>query len=102
MTAHTQEVRRLRPQLVWRWLVRLPANILILLVRFYQVFISPLSAPSCRFYPCCSQYSRVSLQRFGAVKGTWLTVRRLLRCHPWNPGGVDHVPAAKPRGVDRN
>ena len=48
--------------------------------------------PSCRFYPSCSAYAITALERFGPVKGTWLTVRRLLRCHPWNPGGVDHVP----------
>ena len=78
---------------------------LILLVRAYQLLISPLTPPSCRFYPSCSAYAVTALERFGPVKGTWLAVRRLLRCHPWNPAGVDHVPerasghapAARPR-----
>lgn len=65
---------------------------LIWLVRAYQLLISPLSPPSCRFYPSCSAYAVTALQRFGPVKGTWLAVWRLLRCNPWNPGGVDHVP----------
>jgi uncharacterized protein len=65
---------------------------LIWLVRAYQLLISPLTPPSCRFYPCCSSYAITALRRFGPLKGSWLTVRRLLRCNPWNPGGVDHVP----------
>ncbi len=65
---------------------------LIGLVRAYQLFLSPLLPSSCRFYPSCSAYSLTALRRFGPVRGTWLTVRRLGRCHPWNPGGVDHVP----------
>ncbi len=65
---------------------------LIWLVRAYQLVISPMTPPSCRFYPSCSAYAITALERFGPVRGTWLTVRRLLRCHPWNPGGVDHVP----------
>lgn len=65
---------------------------LIWLVRAYQLLISPLTPPSCRFYPCCSSYAITALRRFGPLKGSWLTARRLLRCNPWNPGGVDHVP----------
>ncbi|WP_068430867.1 membrane protein insertion efficiency factor YidD [Piscicoccus intestinalis] len=65
---------------------------LIAFVRAYQMFLSPLLPSSCRFYPSCSAYSLTALRRFGPVRGTWLTVRRLGRCHPWNPGGVDHVP----------
>ena len=71
---------------------RLLALPLIWLVRVYQLVISPMTPPSCRFYPSCSSYAITALERFGPLKGTWLTVRRLLRCHPWNPGGVDHVP----------
>lgn len=67
------------------------------LVRAYQLFISPMLPPSCRFYPSCSAYALTALRRFGPIRGTWLAVRRLARCHPWNPGGVDHVPA---RGED--
>ena len=65
---------------------------LVLAVRLYQRFISPLRPATCRFYPSCSQYAVTALTRFGPVRGTWLTVRRLGRCHPWNPGRVDPVP----------
>ena len=65
---------------------------LIWLIRFYQLVISPLTPPTCRYYPSCSAYALTAIQRFGPLKGTWLAVRRLLRCHPWTPGGVDHVP----------
>jgi len=65
------------------------------LVRGYQLVISPMLGPRCRFYPSCSAYALTALQRHGAVKGTWLAVRRVGRCHPWNPGGVDHVPPAR-------
>lgn len=78
-----------------RLLVRLPTLALMLLVRGYQLVVSPLLGPSCRFYPSCSAYGLESLRVHGAVRGTWLTVRRLLRCHPWNPGGVDEVPPAR-------
>lgn len=71
---------------------RLAALPLIALVRFYQVVISPLTPPTCRYYPSCSAYAVTALQRFGLFKGTWLALRRVLRCHPWAPGGVDHVP----------
>lgn len=71
---------------------RLLALPLIALVRFYQIVISPLTPPTCRYYPSCSSYAVTALQRFGPLKGTWLAVRRVLRCHPWAPGGVDHVP----------
>jgi uncharacterized protein len=68
------------------------ASPLIFAVRLYQRFISPLSGPSCRFYPSCSAYAVTALTRFGPLRGGWLTLRRLARCHPWNPGGVDPVP----------
>jgi len=73
---------------------RLPVLLLTLLVRGYQVLISPLLGPRCRFYPSCSAYALTAVQRHGAIRGSWLAVRRLARCHPWNPGGVDHVPPA--------
>lgn len=78
-------------------LVQLPARVLVVLVRVYQLVISPLTPPTCRFYPSCSQYAVIALTRHGAVRGTWLAVRRVLRCHPWNPGGVDDVPPAAAR-----
>lgn len=71
---------------------RLVALPLIWLIKGYQLVISPLTPPSCRYYPSCSAYALTAIQRFGPIKGTWLAVRRLLRCHPWTPGGVDHVP----------
>lgn len=65
---------------------------LVSLVRLYQRWISPMRPPTCRFYPSCSAYAVTALERFGPFRGSWLAARRLLRCHPWNPGGVDHVP----------
>ena len=77
---------------------RVPVLLLTGLLRGYQTFVSPLTGPSCRYYPSCSQYALVAVRRHGAVRGGWLAVRRLLRCHPWTPGGVDDVPP--PRGHD--
>ncbi|MGP1486272.1 MAG: membrane protein insertion efficiency factor YidD [Peptostreptococcus stomatis] len=59
------------------------------LVRFYQVVISPLKGPTCRFYPTCSQYSIQALKKYGFLKGLWLTLRRVSKCHPFHPGGYD-------------
>jgi putative membrane protein insertion efficiency factor len=67
-------------------------TVMIGFIRFYQRFISPLTPPTCRFYPTCSHYGLEAYRRFGAVKGTWLTLRRILKCHPFHPGGVDPVP----------
>ena len=64
----------------------------IWLIRVYQQVWSPMRPQTCRFYPSCSAYAVTALQRFGLLRGSWLAARRLLRCHPWNPGGVDHVP----------
>lgn len=66
--------------------------ICVLLIRFYQMFISPLTPPSCRFYPTCSQYALEAISRFGVLKGGWLAIRRLLKCHPFHRGGYDPVP----------
>jgi len=62
------------------------------LVRGYQRAISPLIPPACRFSPSCSEYMRVAIERYGLGRGTWLGLRRLLRCHPFHPGGFDPVP----------
>lgn len=70
-------------------------KIFITLIRFYQVVISPIKPPSCRFYPTCSQYGLEAIQRFGAIKGGWLTIKRISKCHPFHPGGVDPVPDKK-------
>jgi putative membrane protein insertion efficiency factor len=70
---------------------------LIWFIRAYQLVISPMRPPTCRYYPSCSAYAVTALERHGLARGTWLAVRRLLRCHPWTPGGVDHVPPAASR-----
>lgn len=67
---------------------------LIALVWVYQWTISPMLGPTCKFYPSCSAYAVDALKAHGVFRGTWLTGRRLLRCHPWSDGGVDHVPAS--------
>lgn len=67
-------------------------NILILLIRAYRYLISPLLGPHCRFYPTCSCYAQTALEQHGLIRGGWLGLRRLSRCHPWHPGGVDPVP----------
>lgn len=68
---------------------------LISLVRGYQVFISPYLPNACRYTPTCSQYSIEALDRFGVAQGSWLTVKRICRCHPGYPGGYDPVPEKK-------
>lgn len=67
-------------------------KIFIALIRFYQVVISPLKPPTCRFYPTCSHYGLEAIQRFGAIKGGYLAIKRILKCHPFHPGGLDPVP----------
>ncbi|TWI60617.1 hypothetical protein IP91_05025 [Pseudoduganella lurida] len=71
-------------------------TVLTWLLRAYQVAISPLMPPSCRFYPSCSNYAIEALRVHGAAKGSWLAARRLCRCHPWNAGGLDPVPPHSP------
>lgn len=66
--------------------------LLILPIRFYQLAISPLMAPHCRFYPTCSAYAVEAIQRFGAARGACLALNRIRRCHPWAEGGLDPVP----------
>jgi len=65
---------------------------LILLIRFYQLFISPMVGSNCRFYPTCSHYAKEAIEQHGALKGSWLAIRRIGRCNPWHEGGVDLVP----------
>jgi putative membrane protein insertion efficiency factor len=62
-----------------------------ILIGLYQYLLSPLLGKQCRFFPSCSEYTKESVTRFGVIKGLWLSVKRLLRCHPWNEGGYDPV-----------
>ena len=70
-------------------------RVLILPIRGYQRFLSPLFPPVCRFYPSCSTYALEALRVHGALHGLWLGIRRIARCHPFNPGGLDPVPPAR-------
>ncbi|TWT76556.1 putative membrane protein insertion efficiency factor [Planctomycetes bacterium CA13] len=63
--------------------------LLVAVIRFYQLAISPLLGPNCRFTPTCSQYAMEAIRRYGILRGSYRAVRRILRCHPWNPGGYD-------------
>lgn len=67
-------------------------QLVIGLIKLYQYCISPLTPPSCRFCPTCSNYAQEALTKYGFVKGMWLSIKRVLRCHPWNDGGYDPVP----------
>jgi putative membrane protein insertion efficiency factor len=71
---------------------------LILLVKLYQWCLSPFFGGQCRFYPSCSVYAAEAIDTHGALRGTWLAIRRIGRCHPWHPGGVDPVPPVKDEG----
>lgn len=80
-----------------RFTSRAAVFVLVTLVRAYQLLVSPTLGPTCRFYPSCSAYAVEALRTHGPLRGTWLTIRRLGRCHPWNPGGVDAVPPREGR-----
>ncbi|WP_293736096.1 membrane protein insertion efficiency factor YidD [Phascolarctobacterium succinatutens] len=67
------------------------SRILILCIRFYQIFISPLFPPTCRFYPTCSAYAIEAIQKKGPLRGSWLALKRICKCHPYHPGGYDPV-----------
>jgi putative membrane protein insertion efficiency factor len=70
------------------------ARLLRRLIRGYQLLISPLLGPNCRYYPTCSAYAMQAVEIHGALRGGWLALRRIARCHPWHEGGYDPVPAA--------
>jgi len=85
-------------RVVWAWdhsLGWVLKWLLIIVIRGYQLTLSKLLMPSCRFYPSCSEYGLQSVVQHGALKGTCLTVWRLLRCNPWNAGGIDPVPSGR-------
>ncbi|OQX27057.1 MAG: membrane protein insertion efficiency factor YidD [Desulfobacteraceae bacterium IS3] len=67
-------------------------TVFMILIRIYQCSISPFLGPACRFYPTCSEYGFQAVSRYGLLKGVRLTAKRILRCHPWHPGGFDPVP----------
>ena len=76
-----------------RRFIRACSNLLVRgavgLVRFYQLYISPLKGPTCRFYPTCSSYSIQAFKKYGFLRGLWLTIKRVSKCHPFHPGGYD-------------
>ncbi|MFN2350334.1 MAG: membrane protein insertion efficiency factor YidD [Kiritimatiellia bacterium] len=67
-------------------------HLISMMISAYQCLLSPVFGPCCRFYPSCSEFCREAIMRHGLMRGGYLTMRRLLRCHPWHPGGVDPVP----------
>jgi len=71
------------------------ARALAFFVRIYRAVVSPLFPPRCRFWPSCSAYALEALEAHGAFRGSWLAIRRILRCHPFHPGGIDPVPPAE-------
>ncbi len=78
------------------------SQLLIVIIKGYRYCISPFIGQHCRFYPSCSEYALLSLQRFGLIKGSYLTIKRLLKCQPFHPGGVDDVPELSTNQKDLN
>ena len=75
-----------------RFLKQIPKRALLWLIQFYRVAISPMHRPCCRYIPTCSQYAMQAIQKYGAIKGGYLALRRILRCNPFSKGGYDPVP----------
>jgi len=86
--------------LFFKWFKKVLSWPFIFLIRVYQIFISPLTPPSCRFYPSCSSYGLEAFRRHNPIKAFGLTVWRVLRCNPWNPGGYDPVPGTEEDGEE--
>ena len=66
-------------------------KMIIMVIKFYRIFISPLKQPTCRFVPTCSEYALLAVEKYGVIRGVWLAIKRFLRCHPFHPGGYDPV-----------
>lgn len=98
-TTHRAHESKGRGRSAWRSTVRfvrrLPVLLLVGILRAYQSVISPMTGPTCKYYPSCSQYALVAVKRHGALRGSRLAVWRILRCNPWSDGGVDDVPASR-------
>jgi len=75
------------------------AGVLIRIIKFYQRYISPLKKPTCRFYPTCSTYAIEALHEYGSIKGSYLALMRILKCHPFHPGGYDPVKKREKRNA---
>jgi hypothetical protein len=95
------ETLRRFARLTCRFVVGLPSLLLRGLFRLWQLLVSPTYGDVCRFYPSCSAYGVEAVRTHGALKGGWLALRRIGRCHPWNPGGVDPVPLPAAVAVSR-
>jgi putative membrane protein insertion efficiency factor len=76
------------PENVFMWIL---GNLVVVLVRVYQICISPFMGPCCRFYPTCSEYAIIAVRRYGPLRGAFLGLMRILRCHPFHTGGYDPV-----------
>jgi putative membrane protein insertion efficiency factor len=70
-------------------------RVLLFLIEAYRLALSPFLGANCRFYPTCSAYAAEAIEKHGALRGAWLALRRITKCHPWHPGGVDPVPPAR-------
>jgi len=87
---------------IFRSIDRLFKVFFLLLIKVYQYTISPLLGSNCRFYPTCSSYTKEAVELHGGLKGGWLGLRRILKCHPYNDGGVDLVPPVEDAKKDKN
>lgn len=76
-------------------------TVMLSIIRFYQRYISPMLPPTCRYQPTCSQYGMEAIQYHGIIKGTWLMIKRILRCHPFHQGGFDPVPLKEETKMDK-
>ncbi|OGA45917.1 MAG: membrane protein insertion efficiency factor YidD [Betaproteobacteria bacterium RIFCSPLOWO2_12_FULL_62_58] len=76
-------------------------SLLLALIDAYRLLLSPFFGARCRFYPTCSSYAREAIEVHGSLRGSWLAAKRILKCHPWHPGGVDPVPPAPTMNAER-